>query len=132
MVICLGLKKMLFVSCNPTPTSFSIKKNRYPKVFSALPNPNQRKTCIKHTFLTKKIMPKKCFTDLSTLFLFRLLQETSNIFWPYGKLIVIKWFQFDFCKIEDDYQIQHLHPFVLIAAKTGMTILEIFYLQTFF
>ena len=50
--------KKKFVSCNPTLTSF-IQKNRNPKVFSALPTPNQRKTCIKHTFLTKEIMQKK-------------------------------------------------------------------------
>ena len=54
MVYYLGLKK-LFVSCNPTLTSF-YSKNPYPEVFSALPTPNQRKTCTKHTFLTKKIM----------------------------------------------------------------------------
>ena len=47
----LGLKKKLFVSCNPTLTSF-YQKNPYPKVFSAL---------IKHSFLTKEIMQKKCF-----------------------------------------------------------------------
>ena len=69
---CLGLKK-LFVSCNPTLTSF------YP----ALPTPNQHKTCIKHTFLTKKIIPpqkKKKITNLPTLFFFRPLQETNNFF----------------------------------------------------
>ena len=61
------------------PLQVFIQKNPYPKVFSALPTPNQRKTCIKHTFLTKKY-----FTDLPTLFFFRLLQETNNFFFrPY-------------------------------------------------
>ena len=48
------------------------------------------------------------------------------------KLIVIKCFQFDFSKIEDEYQIQYLHQFTLRAAKTGLTMLEMYYLQTFF
>ena len=52
------LKKKLFVSCNPTLTSF-IQKNTYPKVFLPLPTPNQCKTCIKLTFLTKKKTKKK-------------------------------------------------------------------------
>ena len=40
-----------------------------------------RKTCIKHTFLTKKIMKKKIyFTDLPTLIFFGPLQETNNFF----------------------------------------------------
>ena len=56
----LGLKKKLFVSCNPTLTSF-YSKISLPKVFTALQTPNQRKTCIKHTFLTKKIMQWKIF-----------------------------------------------------------------------
>ena len=56
--ILIGIKK-LFVSCNPTLTSY---------VFSALPTPNHRKTCIKHTFLIKKNIKKKSFTDLPTLF----------------------------------------------------------------
>ena len=47
------------------------------------------------------------------------------------KLIVIKCFQFDFSKIEDEYQIQYLHQFTLRAAKTSLTMLEIFYLKTF-
>ena len=38
----------------PIPKQVFIQKNPYPKVFSTLPTPNQRKTCIKHTFLTKK------------------------------------------------------------------------------
>ena len=33
-----------------------IQKNPYPKVFIAHPTPHQYKTCIKHTFLTKKII----------------------------------------------------------------------------
>ena len=72
-------KKKLFVSCNPTLTSFYSKKNPYPKVFIALPTPNQHETCIKHTFLTKKIMKKKnLFTNLPTLFFFGPLQETNS------------------------------------------------------
>ena len=57
----------MFVSCNPTLTSLYSKKS-LPKVFFHRPNSNQRKACIKHTFLTKKIMQKKDFTDLPTLF----------------------------------------------------------------
>ena len=56
----LGLKKKMIVSCNPTLTSF-YSENPYPKVFSTFPTPNQRKTCIKHTFLTKKIMQEFFF-----------------------------------------------------------------------
>ena len=66
----------MFVSCNPTLTSF-IQKNPYPKVFSALPTPNQRKTCIKHTFLNKKIMQKKFIYPI----FFGPLQETC-FSWP--------------------------------------------------
>ena len=72
-------KKKLFVSCNPTLTSF-YSKNPYPKVFSALPTPNQRKTCVKNIFLTKKIMQKKKITYLPTLCFFGPLQETNNFF----------------------------------------------------
>ena len=50
----LGLKKVVCF-LQPYPNLF-IQKNPYPKAFSALPTPNQRKTCIKHTFLTKIIM----------------------------------------------------------------------------
>ena len=72
-------KKKLFVSCNPTLTSF-YSKNPYPKVFSALPTPNQHQTCIKHKFLTKEIMQKKIFfTNQPTLIFFRPLQETDYI-----------------------------------------------------
>ena len=41
------------------PKQVFIQKNLYPKFFSALPTPNQRKTCIKHKFLTKRIMKKR-------------------------------------------------------------------------
>ena len=41
------------------PYQVFIQKNPYPKVFSTLQTPNQRKTCIKDTFLTKKIKEKK-------------------------------------------------------------------------
>ena len=78
-------KKKLFVSCNPYPnkTSFYSKKP-YPKVFSALPTPNQRKTCIKHTFLTKKIMQKKYFllTFLPDFFSNRYRKQTISFFRP--------------------------------------------------
>ena len=76
----LGLIKKLFVSCNHTLISFYFKKT-YPSVFSALPTPDQRKTCIKHTFLTKKKNPPKYIlsTYLPYLF-FGPLQETNNFF----------------------------------------------------
>ena len=48
------------------------------------------------------------------------------------KVIVIKYCQFDFSRIEDEYKIQYLNPFTLRASKTGLTMLEIFNLQTFF
>ena len=57
----LSLQKLL-VSCNPSLTSF-YSKNPYPKVFSPLPTPNQRKTCIKHTFLPKRIIKKMFFSN---------------------------------------------------------------------
>ena len=72
-------KKKLFVSCNPTLTSFYQEKS-LPKVFSAFSTPNQRKTCIKHKFLTKEIMPKKYFTDLPTLLFSGPLQEINIFF----------------------------------------------------
>ena len=50
------------------PLKVFIQKNPYPKVFSALPTPNQRKTCIKHTFLTKKIMQKKNYRPTYPIF----------------------------------------------------------------
>ena len=77
----LGLKKKLFVSCNPTLTSF-YQKNPYPKFFSALPTQNQCKTCIKHTFLTKKIMQKFFFlpTYLPYFFSDRYTNTGNNIF----------------------------------------------------
>ena len=77
----LGLKKKLFVSYNPTLTSFFHQKEYpYPKVFSTLPAPNQRKTCIKQTFLTKKLTKKnKHFTDLPNIFL-GPLQKTNNFY----------------------------------------------------
>ena len=56
------------------------KLELYSKVFSTLPTPNQPKTCIKHTFLTKKIIKKKISTDLPiplAIFL-GLLQEANN------------------------------------------------------
>ena len=62
------------------PYQVFIQKNSYLKVFFCLPTPNQRKTCIKHTFLTKKIVRKYSFTDLPTLIIFRPLQETNNFF----------------------------------------------------
>ena len=75
-------KKKLFVSCNPTLTSFYSKKT-YSKVFSALATPNQRKTCIKHTFLTKIIIKKKNFTDLPTLFFSdRYRKQAISLFRP--------------------------------------------------
>ena len=47
-------------SCGfPVPypiNKFLLKKIPTRKFFSALPTPNQRKTCIKHSFLTKKIV----------------------------------------------------------------------------
>ena len=60
-----GLKKV--VSCNPTLTSF-YSKDPYPKVFSAFPTPNQRKTYIKHTFLTNKIMQKSFLPSYPNFF----------------------------------------------------------------
>ena len=60
LIIWLRPKKKLFVSCNPTLTSFYSKKC-LPLSFFHLPTPNQRKTWIKHTFLTKKIMQKFFF-----------------------------------------------------------------------
>ena len=72
-------KKKLFVSCNPTQQVF-IQKNAYPKVFSALPTPNQCNTCIKHTFLTKNNTKKKDFTDLPTLFFFRTVTGNKQFF----------------------------------------------------
>ena len=56
-------KKKLFVSCNPTLSSLQVFIQKIPtlKFFAAVPTPNQRKTCIKHTFLAKKIMKKMIF-----------------------------------------------------------------------
>ena len=66
------------------PYQFFIQKNSYPNFFSALPTPKQHKTRIKHTFLTKKIIPppqkKKKITDLPTLFLFRTVTGNKQIF----------------------------------------------------
>ena len=57
------------------PNKFLFKKIHTPKFFSALPTPNQRKTCIKHLLLTKKMMQKPTYPIF-----FRPLQETNNIF----------------------------------------------------
>ena len=54
----LGLKKSYLFPVT-LPIQVFTQKNPYPKVFSALTIPSQRETCIKHTFLTKKIMQKK-------------------------------------------------------------------------
>ena len=64
-------KKKLFVSCNPTVTSFYKKKKPTRKK-------NMHKTCIKHTFFTKKIIGKK-ITDLPSLYFFGPLQETQQL-----------------------------------------------------
>ena len=77
--LCIGLKKS-------TLTSF-YSKNPYPKVFSALPTSNQRKTCIKHTFLTQIIV--QTFFYRPTYPFFLPLQETNNFFsWP-NKLLSV-------------------------------------------
>ena len=79
-------KNKLFVSCNLTLTRF-IQINAYPPKNSALPTPNQHKTCIKHTFLTRKIMQKKYFYLPTYPMFFRPLQETNNFFFrPYATL----------------------------------------------
>ena len=63
------------------PLQVFIFKNPYAKVFSALPTPNQRKTCIKHTFLTKKIIQKKYILPTYPYpIFFGWLQETNNFF----------------------------------------------------
>ena len=54
IMIIIRPKKKLFVSCYPTLTRSYSKKIPTLKFFSALTTPNQRKTCIKHTFLTQK------------------------------------------------------------------------------
>ena len=78
----LGLIKKLFVSYNHTLIIFYFKKP-YPSFFSALPTPDQRKTCIKHTFLTKKKNPPKIYIiDLPTLFIFWTV--TGNKFFFLG------------------------------------------------
>ena len=72
--------KKMSVSCNPTLTSFYLKKSP-PKALSALPTPNQPKTCIKHTFFSnKKIEKEKKNTDLPTLYSGGRLQERNNFF----------------------------------------------------
>ena len=49
--------------------------------YKFFPTPNQRRTCLKHTFWTKKII--YFFTDLPTLFFFGPLQETNFFSRPY-------------------------------------------------
>ena len=63
------------------PLQVFIRKKPYPKVFIGYPTPNQHKTCIKHTFLTKRNNAKKFFllTYLPYCF-FGPLQETNNFF----------------------------------------------------
>ena len=60
--------------------NIAIQTNPYPISFFTLPTPNQRKTCIKHTFLTKKIMQKNLFNRPTYPIFFIPLQETNNIF----------------------------------------------------
>ena len=52
----------------------------WPKVFSALPTPNQRKTCKKYTFLTKKIMQIFFFTSLPTPYFFQTVTGNKQYF----------------------------------------------------
>ena len=54
IMIIIRPKKKLFVSCYPTLTRFYSKKIPTLNFFLALTTPNQRKTCIKHTFVTQK------------------------------------------------------------------------------
>ena len=73
----------MFVSCNPTLTSFFIQRNPYPKVFICPPNSYQCKTCIKHTFLTKKIMQFFFLpTYLPYFFPDRYRKQTIFFSWP--------------------------------------------------
>ena len=68
-------KEKLFVSCNPT---LFYSKETLPHFYSALPTANQHKTCINHTFLTKKIIPPNFFllTYLPYLLLYRFRKQT--------------------------------------------------------
>ena len=58
--------------------SFYSKKS-LPIFFSALPTPKQRKTCIKHTFMNKKIIQFFFYRPTYPIF-FVLLQETNIFF----------------------------------------------------
>ena len=60
------------------PNGSVYSKIPFPKFFSALPTPNQYKTCIKHKVLNNKITQKYFSTDLLTLFPFGTLQETNK------------------------------------------------------
>ena len=66
----LGLKKSCLFPVT-LPLQVFIQKNPYPKVFISLSTPNQRKTCINHTFLTKKIMKKKIFLPIYLPYFFQ-------------------------------------------------------------
>ena len=80
----LGLKKKVVCFLQPYPNKFLFQKIPTLKFFSALRTPNQSKTCIKHTFLTKKIMQKNIFYDLPTLFFSdRYRKQTMSFFRPY-------------------------------------------------
>ena len=79
----------LFVSCNPTLTPFYSKKYIHQSFFSALPTPNQRKTCIKHIFGQKN--NAFFFINYQPTLLFQTyVQETNNIFsWPNGEIFKV-------------------------------------------
>ena len=84
----LGLKKIVCFLL-PYRNRFLFKKIPTLKFFSALQTSNQHKTCIKHTFLTKKIMQTNFFHQPTYPIFFKPLQETKNIFllvlWVSGK-----------------------------------------------
>ena len=65
------------------PLQVFIQKNPYPKVFSALPTHNQRKTCIKHIFDLKN-SEKNFFLPTYLLYFFsdRYRKQTINFFRP--------------------------------------------------
>ena len=70
------------------PLQVFIQKIPYPKVLSAIPTPNQRKTCRNHTFLTKKILKISFFYQPAFPIFFGPLQETNNFFFRPNPLMV--------------------------------------------
>ena len=76
------LKKMLFVSCNPTLTSFYSKKS-LPESFFRPPNSQSKENVHKTHIFDQNNNKKYIFTDLPTLFFFGPLQEPNNFFRPY-------------------------------------------------